>query len=165
MFTALRPILYVQVSPERLTVRNARSGKVISEVPEMATSSGTKKKILAVGAEARLAASTQAAEIVNPFRHPRTLLGDFTVGEQLLKAFVRRLQGTKPLALAPLIVMHPLGSPEGGFTQVERRAFREMAFGAGASEVVLWVGRELSDSELLSQHVLQSGERGSEPEA
>jgi rod shape-determining protein MreB len=155
MFTALRPVLYVKVSPERLTVRNVKSGESVSEVPEMAISTAPKETILAVGTEARRVAAPQGAKVVNPFNHPRTLVGDFTVGEQLVKAFVRKLQGSSFMAIAPLIVMHPLGSPEGGFTQVERRAFREMALGAGASEAVLWVGRELSDSEVLSEQVLK----------
>ena len=121
-------------------------------------SSGTKKTILAVGAQARAVASAQAAELVNPFNHPRTLVADFTVAEQLLKEFVRRMQSNSWFALAPRMVMHPLGSPAGGFTQVERRALREMALGAGASEVVLWVGRELSDQESQSDEVLNSKE-------
>jgi rod shape-determining protein MreB len=86
------------------------------------------------------------------------LLGDFTVGEQLIKAFVRRVHRQSWFVLAPRIIMHPLGSPAGGFTQVERRAFREMALGAGATDVVLWVGRELSDQEARSAEVLESAE-------
>jgi rod shape-determining protein MreB and related proteins len=156
MFTSLRPVLYVKLSPERLTVRNVKSGESVSEVPEMAIATTPREAVLAVGAEARHAAATQGAKVVNPFSHPRTLVSDFTVGEQLLKAFVRKLRGSSFIAIAPLIVMHPLGTPEGGFTQVERRAFREMALGAGASEVVLWVGRELSDAEVLADSVLKN---------
>jgi rod shape-determining protein MreB and related proteins len=160
MLSALFPLLYIKVAPERLTVRNVKTGEEIAEVPEVAIGSSHRKKIiLAVGAQARAAASVQSAELVNPFDHPRTLVGDFTVGEQLLKAFLRRLQSASWFALSPRIVMHPLGSPAGGFTQVERRAFREMAIGAGASEVVLWVGRELSDEEVQSDEVLQSEKR------
>jgi rod shape-determining protein MreB len=155
MFAAFRPVLYIKVSPEQLTVRNVKTQESFAERPEVAIG-GTPRKVLAIGNAARSSASAPGAEVVNPFGHPRTLVGDFTVGEQLLKAAVRKLQGSSPLAIAPLIVMHPLGSPEGGFTQVERRAFREMALGAGASEVLLWVGRELSDSEVLSDHVLKS---------
>lgn len=159
MLSAFSPLLYVKVAPERLTVRNVRTGAEIAEVPEIAIgNAGKKAVILGVGAEARTAASTQSAELVNPFNHPRTLIGDFTVGEQLLKAFVRRLNSNSWFALAPRIVMHPLGSPAGGFTQVERRAFRELALGAGASGVVLWVGRELSDQEVQSAEVLNSEE-------
>lgn len=151
MFATLKPVIYVQVSPERLTVKNLKSGEVIAEIPEMAISALPKSKILAVGPEARIAAASQPAEVVNPFAHPRTLVSDFTVAEKLLKHYLRRIQCNSFLTLAPAVVMHPLGCPAGGFTQVERRAFREMALGAGASEVILWTGRVLTDQEVLSR--------------
>ena len=159
MLSAFSPLLYIKVAPDRVTVRNVKTGAEIAEVPEIAIGVlGRKKAILAVGAPARAAASAQAGELVNPFNHPRTLVGDFTAAEQVLKAFVRRLQSSSWFAPAPRVVMHPLGSPAGGFTQVERRALREMALGAGAAEVVLWVGRELSDQEVQSAEVLNSEE-------
>lgn len=157
LLSTFSPLLYIKVAPDRLTVRNVKTGAEVAEVPEMAIgNSGRKKAIIAVGAQARAAASAQSAELVNPFSHPRTIVGDFTVAEQLLKAFVLRLQSSSWFAPAPRVVIHPLGSPAGGFTQVERRALREMALGAGASEVVLWVGRELSDQEVQSAEVLKS---------
>jgi rod shape-determining protein MreB len=151
MLTAFKPAIYVQISPERLTVKNLRSGVVISEIPEMAISALAKPTILAVGPEARVAAASQAAQVVNPFAHPRSLVSDFTVAEQMLKHYLRRILGSSLLTLAPVVVIHPLGSPAGGFTQVERRAFREMALGAGASEVIVWTGRALTDQEVLSR--------------
>ena len=151
MFSALQPILYVQVSPERLTLKNLKTGEVIAEVPELAISAPPKPKIIAVGPQARVAASSQTAAVVNPFAHPRSLVSDFTVAELLLKHQLRRILGKSLLSFSPYVVMHPLGSPAGGFTQVERRAFREMALGAGASEVHLWIGRPLTDQEILSK--------------
>lgn len=55
------------------------------------------------------------------------------------------------LAASPHIVIHPLGDPEGGFTQVELRALRELANAAGASKVNVWTGRPLTDEELLTR--------------
>lgn len=101
--------------------------------------------------EARSAVAGLHGEVVNPFAHPRSLVSDFTVAEQLLKAAVRKMTGKGIFSVAPRIVMHPLGDPEGGFTQIERRAIREMGLGAGASKVVVWVGRNLTDAELLSE--------------
>lgn len=157
MFSALQPIVYVQVSPERLTLKNLKTGEALSEVPELAISAAPKPKILAVGPQARSAASSHAAELVNPFAHPRSMVSDFTVAEQLLKHQLRRVLGNSLLSLSPCIIIHPLGSPAGGFTQVERRAFREMALGAGASEVHVWTGRPLTDQEVLSKRAPQSG--------
>jgi rod shape-determining protein MreB and related proteins len=150
--------LYIQISPERLTVRNPKSGEEFSEVPEIAIARLPKATIIAFGAQARLA-SAPGVEIFNPFNHPRTLVGDFTVGEQLLKAAIRKVQGKSLLAVAPRIVMHLLGDPAGGFTQVEARAFHEMALGAGAREVDVWQGRPLTDQEVLSRKFPAEGKQ------
>lgn len=170
LFSALKkPVIYIQISPERLTLKNLKTGKTIAEVPELAISKSPRPTILAFGSEARRAAASQPADILNPFTHPRSLASDFQVAELLLKYQVRRILGNpallvdhllqspairaivRLLAIAPHIVIHPLGSPEGGFTQVERRAFRDMALQAGASEVLLCeFGRPLTDQEVLS---------------
>jgi rod shape-determining protein MreB and related proteins len=152
MFTALKPVIYVQISPQRLTMKNLKSGLVISEVPEMAISARPKPTILTVGPEARVvAASTPGAQVVNPFAHPRSLVSDFTAAEQMLKHYMRRMLGNSLFQPAPVVVIHPLGSPAGGFTQIESRALREMAVGSGASEVIVWTGRALTDQEVLSR--------------
>lgn len=150
MLTFLKPTLNIQISPERVTVKNVKSGVSISEVPEMAISSGNKPTIMAVGGQARLAAAAQAAKLINPFAHPRSLVSDFTYAQLLLKYLVRHLLGSSILALAPKVVVHPLGAPAGGFTQVEIRAFLEMGHGVGASKVFVWTGRVLNDAEVAS---------------
>lgn len=157
MLSTLQPVVYIQVSPDRLTLTNLKTGQCIAEIPELAISAPPKPKILAVGPHARAAAASRSAEMVNPFAHPRSLVSDFTVGEQLLRHQLRRVLGHSLLSLAPYVVIHPLGSPLGGFTQVERRAFREMALGAGASHVHVWTGRSLTEQELLSRKPPQSG--------
>jgi rod shape-determining protein MreB len=148
-----RPVIYVQISPERLTLKNVKTGEVVAEVPELAISTQPKPKILAVGTQARQVAAAQPAQVVNPFAHPRSLVSDFTAAEQLLKHQLRRILGKSFLSslFSPCVVIHPLGSPAGGFTQVECRAFHEMALGAGASKVFVWTGRSLTDHEVLSR--------------
>jgi rod shape-determining protein MreB and related proteins len=149
-FTMLISTLYVQISPERLTVRDPKTGAMFSELPEVAIARVPKARIVGIGVEARLQASQPSVEVVNPFAHPRSLVSDFTVAEQLLKAAVRRVKGSGLLSLAPSVVMHPLGEHEGGLTQVEIRALYEMGLGAGARSVKVWQGRSLTDDELLS---------------
>lgn len=157
MFSVLQPVIYVQISPERLTLKNLKTGQSISEVPELALSATAKRQIIAAGLQARVVAKAQSAEVVNPFAHPRSMVSDFVLGQQLLKHQLRRVLGSSLLSLAPRVVMHPLGSPAGGFTQVERRAFREMALGAGAAKVHVWTGRPLTDQEVLSAKPPSSG--------
>ena len=152
------PLIYVQISPEKLTLKNIKSGEVISEVPEVAIAYDKKTRIVGTGNEAISHRANPSVKILNPFAHPRTLVSDFTVAEQLVKIMVSRLLGSSFFAVSPKIVFHPLGDPAGGFTQVELRAFREMAYGAGASQVVVWTGRALTDQELLSGNFPSDGQ-------
>ena len=136
----LSPLLYVQISPERLTVRDVKAGVEISEPPRMANAHAAGTRMAPMGLDAAM----------NPFGHPRSMVSDFSAGEQLLKAFIRRVRPRSLFSVSPRVVMHPLGNPEGGFTQVEIRAFHEMALAAGASQVVVREGRPLTDQELLA---------------
>ena len=158
MLSFLQQILYVQISPERLTVRNPKTGDSISEVAEVAISGGAKAKIVGIGTGARAAALDPSVKLFRPFAHPRSLVSDFTVADQLLKAFMRRMPGQSVLKISPMVVMHPQGEPEGGFTQVEIRALHELALGAGASMAKVWQGRDLTDQELLSGSFPSAGQ-------
>lgn len=61
------------------------------------------------------------------------VVADFTVTEQMLKQFIRMVHNSKFFRPSPrIIICVPCGS-----TQVERRAIRESALGAGASKVYL----------------------------
>ena len=93
MFSLFKPVIYIQISPERLTLKNLKTGESISEVPELAISASPKRKILAVGSQARLAAASELAEVMNPFAHPRSLVSDFNVAEQLIKHQLSRIAG------------------------------------------------------------------------
>lgn len=148
MLRSLLPVFYVRISPDRLVVTNVKTGESISEVPEVAATRDP-ARVVGTGNQARAAAARSAGVVVNPFSHPRTLISDFTSAEQLLKAFLRRLVKNRWLMPSPRIIIHPLGDPEGGFTQIERRALRELALSAGAAQVTLWVGRELTQQEIL----------------
>src|SRR6187431_1620293 len=61
------------------------------------------------------------------------VIADFTVTEQMLKQFIKKVLDSRLFSPSPrIIICVPCGS-----TQVERRAIRESAIGAGASRVYL----------------------------
>jgi rod shape-determining protein MreB len=61
------------------------------------------------------------------------VIADFTVTEQMLKHFIKKVHDSRIFKPSPrIIICVPCGS-----TQVERRAIRESAIGAGASSVYL----------------------------
>lgn len=148
--------IYVQLARDWLMVRDPRTGRSVADVPELALQQeGGKTIIVGAGAMARQAeAAMSGVTVVNPFAHPRTLISDFTAAVEVLKLFLERLQ-PQPLGLPfrlspnPRMVLHPLGSYEGGLTQVELRALHELALGAGAAEAVVWEGPALRDEQVL----------------
>ncbi|HMZ02025.1 MAG TPA: rod shape-determining protein, partial [Burkholderiaceae bacterium] len=92
-----------------------------------------KKTIQAVGAEAKamLGKVPGNIEAIRPMKDG--VIADFTVTEQMLKQFIKMVHPRSLLRPSPrIIICVPCGS-----TQVERRAIRESALGAGASEVYL----------------------------
>ena len=92
-----------------------------------------KKTIQAVGKEAKqmLGKVPGNIEAIRPMKDG--VIADFTVTEQMLKQFIRMVHDTKFFKPSPrIIICVPCGS-----TQVERRAIRESALGAGASQVYL----------------------------
>ena len=92
-----------------------------------------KKTIMAVGKEAKamLGRVPGNIEAIRPMKDG--VIADFTITEQMLKQFIKLVHESKLLRPSPrIIICVPCGS-----TQVERRAIRESALGAGASQVFL----------------------------
>jgi rod shape-determining protein MreB and related proteins len=149
MLSSLTPLLYLQISPVIVVVRNLKTGAALSAVPELALSLDNPPKVLGVGNSARAAAkAAPQARLINPFAHPRTMISDFTGAEILIKAMCSKVLKKSLFSPSPAVVVHPMGNPDGGFTQVEKRAFRELALGSGARTVWVWTGRPLTDEEI-----------------
>ena len=83
-----------------------------------------------------------------PFTTARLLIGQFLAAENLLKCAVKEMSKGRIFAVSPQVLIQPLEMIEGGLSEVEERVLREVAIGAGASKVVVWVGDELSDAEV-----------------
>ena len=73
--------------------------------------------------------------------HPRSLIGDFLVVEQEFIEILRQIFPHRWIRSDLLICL--IGKDDGGFTSIERRAFREVGLGAGAKRVFL-AEKELS---------------------
>ncbi|EJE50605.1 actin-like ATPase involved in cell morphogenesis [Acidovorax sp. CF316] len=161
MLESITPLLYIQLSPQRVSVRNARTGTTWDEVPEIALQDRPKPRVEAVGSKAREAAARTGARIANPLAHPRSLVSDFVLAQQLLQYGVRHVLGKGSFwqfTPSPRIVLHLPANPEGGYTQTELRALRELALGCGASRATLWQGPALTDGELLSGQYPATGQ-------
>ncbi len=112
-------------------------GIVLNEPSVVAIRRGSgmqgKKVIQAVGANAKamLGKVPGNIEAIRPMKDG--VIADYTVTEQMLRHFIKLVHPRSLLRPSPrIIICVPCGS-----TQVERRAIRESALGAGASEVHL----------------------------
>ncbi len=83
-----------------------------------------------------------------PFTTARLLIGQFLGAENLLKRAVKEMSKGRIFAVSPQVLIQPLEMIEGGLSEAEERVLKEVAIGAGASKVVVWVGHELSDAEV-----------------
>lgn len=92
-----------------------------------------KKSILAVGVEAKkmLGRTPGSIQAIRPMKDG--VIADFTVTEQMLKQFIKKVTPSRFFSASPRIVICvPCGS-----TQVERKAIRDSALAAGARRVEL----------------------------
>ena len=90
------------------------------------------RSVLAVGQEAKqmLGRTPGSIQAIRPMKDG--VIADFTITEVMLKYFIKKVQENRFFASPRIIICVPCGS-----TQVERRAIRESASGAGAREVYL----------------------------
>src|SRR5580692_5707102 len=91
------------------------------------------KHVVAVGSEAKLMLGRTPGNIsaIRPMKDG--VIADFYVTEKMLQHFIHKVHENRFLRPSPrVLVSVPCGS-----TQVERRAIRESAVGAGAREVFL----------------------------
>lgn len=94
---------------------------------------GGQRSIAAVGAEAKLMLGRTPNNIVAIRPMKDGVIADFTITEKMLQHFIKKVHENRFLSPSPrVLVCVPCGS-----TQVERRAIKESAAGAGAREVYL----------------------------
>ncbi len=106
-------------------------GIVLNE-PSVVALSADKGKVVAVGQEAKefLGRTPMKIAAIRPMKDG--VIADFNVTQEMIKFFLKKVQGGRPL-IRPRIV---IGVPT-GITQVEKRAVIEAAQMAGAREVHL----------------------------
>jgi len=134
-------------------------GIVIREPSFVARQKKT-KKILAIGSEAKkmVGKTPENIEALRPLRHG--VIADFEITEKMLDFFIKKSTNNRSVLLRPRII---IGIPT-GITQVERRAVKDVALRAKASEVYLVeqpvsaaIGAELPISEPTGNMIVDIG--------
>ncbi|MGA2052027.1 MAG: rod shape-determining protein [Opitutales bacterium] len=105
-------------------------GIVLREPSVVAVFTNT-KKVRAVGLEAKQMLGRTPGNIVAMRPMKDGVIADFGVTQEMLRHFIKKV--THPLRLNPRVVV----AVPSGITEVERRAVRDSAYSAGASDVLL----------------------------
>jgi rod shape-determining protein MreB len=132
-------------------VLQVESGYTFSDQPWLAiTESKDKKKIVGYGKQALTMVNMPNINVINGFKHPRTIIADFNAASLTMTYFVKQAckYRNKFIHPSPLIIIHLIDEWEGGLTLVEVRALKELCLMAGGRAVYCWQGLELSNEEL-----------------
>ncbi len=114
--------------PSVVAIRQGREGNGAKTI-----AANGAKTIAAVGSEAKLMLGRTPGNILAIRPMKDGVIADFTVTEKMLQYFIHKVHQTRFLRPSPRVLISvPCGS-----TQVERRAIRESAMGAGARDVFL----------------------------
>lgn len=166
MRNPFKSTVYVRIKPDRLSVLHVESGMEYSDVPTLAIERKDRRSsLIAVGRDAATMGASPNVTLANGFKHPRTVIADFTLAEQTLKHFLARVLPRSLFAVSPAVVLHPQAALEGGLTQIEIRALAELGAAAGARKVFVWEGPELSAEELRELRFSRAGGKLLHPQA
>ena len=86
-----------------------------------------------------------------PFSSNRMLVANFTNATALLRNEIKKNIKKSWFTPSPLILIHAAEMAEGGLSEVEERAIRELAADAGARKILVWDGRDLTDYEVIEK--------------
>jgi rod shape-determining protein MreB len=116
---------------------------LFEEEPYIAIENTKKGEIIkAIGKDAK-SLSASNIRVVNPFKHSRSFVADFMCAEKILQHGIYTIHNSK-IRPSPRVIVHQLEKTDGGLTDIEERVLRELAVGAGAREVVIYLGNKIN---------------------
>ncbi|MEZ9596606.1 rod shape-determining protein [Shewanella sp. 10N.261.52.F9] len=147
MFTFIRSILsndlLIELSENKVSIKAFTSDISFEDEPYIALENTKKGEIVkAIGKEAKSLASSNI-RVLNPFKHSRSFVSDFMCAEKILQHAIYTMSTSK-IRPSPRVIIHQLEKTDGGLTDIEERVLRELALGAGAREVVIYLGCKIN---------------------
>lgn len=147
MFTFIRSLfshdLLFELSENKLSIKAFSSDLSYEDEPYIAIENTKKGEVIkAIGKEAK-SLSGSNIRVLNPFKHNRSFVADFMCAEKILQHGMYTLHKSK-IKPSPRVIVHQLEKTDGGLTDIEERVLRELALGAGAREVVIYLGSKIN---------------------
>jgi rod shape-determining protein MreB len=114
------------------TLLYVRGKGIVLNEPSIVAVHRSTRKVIAIGHEALMMHEKTHPEIqtIRPLRDG--VIADFEVAEQMIRGLIRRVQNRWYVSTRRVVICVP-----SGITEVEKRAVRDSAVGAGAREVYL----------------------------
>lgn len=135
--------LLVELSEDKISISAFSTDLYFEDEPYIAIEKATKKEVvLAIGKEARDLSGLHI-KVLNPFKHHRSFVASFIYAEKILTHGIFSIHKKLKIKPSPRIIMHQLEKTEGGLTDIEERVLHEIAIGAGAREVIVYVGERI----------------------
>jgi len=135
--------LLVELSESKISLKVFSSDIKYEVEPYIAIEKTKKGEVVkAIGVEAKELNSPNIS-VTNPFKHPRSFVADFFLAEKIIQHGVIQIHKSS-VRPAPRIIMHQLEKVEGGLTTIEDRVLRELALGAGARDIVIYLGNKIN---------------------
>ena len=147
--------LYVQIWENRIRVVDLKTQRSFDEKPllQIERKTGQAAKLLAFGNAATgdiTTGNTSTGTVINPFSHPRTLIGDPYLAEKLLTLIIRQLCGHRLLSPVAAIIIQPMEKMEGDLTATESKGLRDIALAAGIDNCLVYTGSTTLDPSIRS---------------
>ena len=147
LFTYLRGLfsydLLIELSEKHLVIKAFGSDVQYSDEPYIAIETIKGNDIIKdIGASAKNLVGSDI-KVSNPFQHARSFVSDFFLAEKVIQHGIQTIHKGSFRA-APRVIIHQLEKTEGGLTSIEERVLRELAVGAGAREVLIYLGERIN---------------------
>ncbi|WP_246129180.1 rod shape-determining protein [Colwellia demingiae] len=148
MFTFIRSLfsndLLVELSENKVSIKAFTSDMSFEEEPYIAIENTKKGEVVkAIGKNAK-SLSAPNIRVLNPFKHNRSFVADFMCAEKILQHGIYTMHNSPIIRPSPRVNIHQLEKTDGGLTDIEERVLRELAMGAGAREVVIYLGCKIN---------------------
>ncbi|MBO6525296.1 MAG: rod shape-determining protein [Balneolaceae bacterium] len=153
-FKSLNRSFFVQIGRGTLYVKCFENGNWLKTKTDVGISDDYRVKsiqVISSSVDTNGWMQEEFSKKIDPLNHPRgVIISDFEVFEMTLRAVLRKLTD-KWYVTTAIFIMNLDYEPEGGITEIERRAIRDSAEHCGAKEVYIISKRFNYDETILEE--------------
>ena len=147
-FKSSDQIIYIRFTRDKVSFSYYPSDVHYEDEPILAIrKKGNKELVSAVGREVYDLQPEDTSVIYTPFKPFEIEPDKFNFAEKLIRYLMQKGGDSTGAIVAPRVIIHP---DKTYVSEMEEDAYRELAMGAGAREVVVYVGNELQSDEIES---------------